>query len=394
VNAALGGPPLRGGRLPALERATLAHHATFGSPPTLAAQAPGRVNLIGEHTDYNDGFVLPIAIDRRCIAVASPGPGRVLAADLNETRDLTPDLSPRWGEGPGAPPKGHWSRYVQGVAHGVRNLTKHPLPTLDITLASDVPMGAGLSSSAALEVSLAYLLLAAAGDHADPLDVARLCRQAEHDYAGVPCGIMDQLIAVLARQGHALFIDCQDERTAHFSLPDPDIAIIVVMDTGVRHSLASGEYAARKASCERVAAALGRPSLRGATPRAIAEANASEDDRRIASHVPLENARVAAFVAALGRGELGVCGELMRQSHASLRDLSRVSCPALDALGAAAAGVPGVYGARMTGGGFGGCAVALARPGATSALMDAARHEGAVNAFVAMPAAGAGLIAV
>lgn len=345
-----------------LARARRAFRERFGSEGVFAATAPGRVNLIGEHTDYNGGYVLPMAIDRVCVAVASPGgrPGRWRIhsddlgqdAELNVARPLESSQVAR----------GLWVSYIAGVAAQFQRLTGKALPPIDISVASSVPAGGGLASSAALEVSIATLLEQALEMKLGPLEKAKLCQRAEHEFAGVPCGLMDQLASVMGRAGHSLLIDCRAESVTPVRLPAPDKAAVLIVDSGVRHALAAGEYAARRESCEAACRKLGVRELRDAAGADLSSQRASklaDEELRCARHVVNENARVLAAVAALRGGGLVEFGRLMRESHQSLRDDFRVSCPELDTIVDVASAIRGVYGARMTGAGFGGCAVVL-----------------------------------
>jgi galactokinase len=339
----------------------------FGRPPRFAASAPGRVNLIGEHTDYNEGFVLPIAIDRRAVIVAdTTGAPRstLLAIDVNEAAqvDLSRPLTPR-----GEP---RWVDYLLGVAHQFKDRGL-ALPNLDAAFTSTVPIGAGLSSSAAIEVATATLLEQIVEAELDPVDKALLCRRAEHAFPGTPCGIMDMFIATMARPDHALLIDCRSNEARPIPIPSPDRAALLIADTGVKHELAAGIYAARRATCEQAAARLGVRALRDATIDALAEAGLTQDEHRRATHVVRENERTRQAAQSLEAGDVETFGELMFQSHASLRYLYEVSCPELDTLIDAARELReeglAVYGARMTGGGFGGCAIVLCHPEAVEA---------------------------
>jgi galactokinase len=360
----------------ALARAAEAFRAVFSTDPTHSASAPGRINLIGEHTDYNGGLVLPTPINLHCVAVGAPtiGQSRLIAADLNKsfTFDHTRDLM-TYVDADGGIPKGHWASYIIGVLHGHKQ-RGYTIPAVNIAIASDIPIGSGLSSSAALEAATANLLNSITSRALDPLDKARLCRTAEHSFAGVPCGIMDQYTVILGRPGYALLIDCKEETSEPVPLPPPEKATIVIIDTMVRHKLASGEYAARRAICNSAATKLGVKVLSDASISQLGHTALTDDERRCATHVLLENARVRGAVDALRSADLPALGQLMYESHKSLRDDYRVSCPELDTIVDIARAAPGVYGARMTGAGFGGCAIALVDPAAltnTSAAITA-----------------------
>ncbi len=295
-------------------------------------RAPGRVNLIGEHTDYNDGFVLPAALHFGTTATLIPsGAGLELSSEA---------------ESPG------WTNYVTGVAGELAKLGV-AIPPAKLHFTSDVPIGAGLSSSAALEVSSALALLAASGQTLSKHAIAQACQQAEINAVGTRCGIMDQFISLHGQAGAAILLDCRS--LDHRAVPIPEGVAIVVANTMVKHELAGSEYNLRRADCEEAARRLGLASLRDAT-------TAPERDdvvSRRAHHVITENARVLAFVEALERGDLRQAGRLMEESHASLRDDYEVSCHGLDIMADAAQKLPGYIGARMTGGGFGGCTVNL-----------------------------------
>lgn len=336
---------------------------SFGEVPEACARAPGRVNLIGEHTDYNDGFVLPIAIDLDCVCACGPGRGTVhlASADVGAAYEAPPGEALRaetWRTA-GAP---RWASYAAvALACAAREAPalESMLRTRGIRLAvaSDVPLGGGLSSSAALEVSVALAACALAGEA--PADIARACQRAEHEFAGTPCGLMDQFVSVHARAGHALLLDCATGAFEH--VPMPPGWSVMVLDTGVRHELAGGEYARRRASCERAARALGAPSLRHARERDLGAPGLAPQDRDRARHVIREIERARTGAGALARGDARVFGALMVQSHASLRDDYEVSCPELNIAVEVLLDVPGVVGARMTGGGFGGAAIGLVR---------------------------------
>ncbi len=379
---------------PAAARA--AFERTFGpGPAPRVVRAPGRVNLIGEHTDYNDGFVLPIAIEREMTAIVRPRADRqVRVRSTAAAGEARADL-----DGPLEPGEPRWANYVLGVMDGLRRAGA-PLRGADLLVDSTIPTGGGLSSSAALEVATALAMRAVGGEGPWPegMALARLCQHAEHTFAGTPCGIMDQSIVLLARADHAMLLDCRSGDIRHVPLADPDV-VVLVCDTQVSHELSDGGYAARRAQCERAAAAVGVAALRDATAEQVDACAALGDvERRRARHVVGEIARTLDAVAALARGDYPAVGRLMDASHASLRDDYEVSCAELDTLVSAAGGCDGVYGARMTGGGFGGCAIILARraAAATVAATVASHYQAAYGRrcpiFATRPAAGASVV--
>lgn len=331
-------------------------------PEAWVVSAPGRVNLIGEHVDYSGGFVLPAAIDRRVILTAIPLTERKLRVrSRHETEVAEIDVS-----GPVRRGEPAWANYVRGVAAGFQE-RGIPLPGLEIEIDSTVPAGAGLSSSAALEVATATLLEAVTGFLLDPTGKALLCQKAEHEFAGVPCGIMDQFASVHGREGHALLLDCRDQTFEHIPMRDPSVSILI-FDTKVKHSLATSAYARRRASCEAAAAAMGVETLREADLALLERTALDTETYRRARHVITETARTVEAAAALKSGDWAAAGRLMRASHVSLRDDFEVSCAELDLVADAALETDGVYGCRMTGGGFGGCAVALVETGKVEAI--------------------------
>jgi galactokinase len=322
-------------------------------------RAPGRVNLIGEHTDYNDGFVMPAALEFYTYVAAGPRTDRELSVysiDFDETKCFhLDDLA--------GGPTGHWSDYVRGVA-GVVNARGDAIRGANLVIKGEVPIGAGLSSSAALEVATALALLANSGLTWSCVDVAQACQRAEHEYAGTKCGIMDQFISCYARANHALLLDC---RSLEYELLRIEDRIrIVICNTMVKHELAGGEYNRRRADCEAGVRFLQRylpdiRALRDVSPSQLAEYGVGlpPETYRRCHHVISENARVLEAAQALKDGDLLRFGVLMYASHASLRDDYDVSCKELDLMVELARKCSGVYGARMTGGGFGGCTVNL-----------------------------------
>jgi galactokinase len=318
------------------------------------------VNIIGEHTDYNDGFVLPMAIERWTVmaARAVPRPQAILHSQaLGSTAALELACPIQRGEPA-------WANYVRGVIAGFQRLDLK-IQGFDAVMDSTVPLGSGLSSSAALEVASATLLEAITGHVLDPVAKALLCQQAEHEFAGVPCGIMDQFTSALARQNHLLLLDCRSRQFELVPLTDPTVAVLIV-NTSVRHSLATGEYGRRRAECEAAAKALGVAALRDANREMLMTARDRLDPVvfRRARHVITEIERTLAAARAIARSDWDTVGQLMYASHGSLRDDYEVSCPELDAVVEIAQSIGpagGVIGCRMTGGGFGGCAVGLVR---------------------------------
>jgi galactokinase len=333
-------------------RAIALFREDFGGEPQAVVRAPGRVNLIGEHTDYNDGFVLPAAIDRDlCIAIR-PRSDRFVEARSEglENATVQVDRFDHRVEG--------WGGYVQGVAWALAE-SGRPLVGWDGAIASDVPVGAGLSSSAAIEIATARAFETTSGFAWEATEMAILCRRAENDWVGLASGIMDQLASARGRDGHAILLDCRSLELDW--VPIPDGVGIVVLDTGTRRQLQTSAYNDRRRECGEAARALGVPSLRDVSP---AELEARVDDVppipwRRARHVVTENARTKDAAAAMRAGEVGALGRLLFESHASMRDDFELSSEALDAMVEAARAAPGCVGARLTGGGFAGCAVAL-----------------------------------
>jgi len=329
--------------------------ALFGEPPTFLVRAPGRVNLIGEHTDYNDGFVLPMAIDRAVwIALRPRDDRRVALHSLNFDDATTLELDNLRHE------DGGWREYVKGVAHILRE-DGHTLRGWEGVLAGDVPIGAGLSSSAAVEMATARAFAAAGSLAWDAAHMARVGQRAENEWVGMNCGIMDQMISAAGRRDHALLIDCRTLETRPAPLP-PGTAVIV-LDTATRRGLVDSAYNERRAQCEAAARFFGVPALRD-VDLATFEARAEELDpvtRCRARHVITENERTLAAAEAMRRGDAGEMGRLMNASHVSMRDDFEISRAEMDVMVDLAQAQPACFGARMTGGGFGGAAVALVR---------------------------------
>jgi galactokinase len=333
----------------------------YGREPRLF-RAPGRVNLIGEHTDYNGGFVLPLAIDRDTLVAAAPRSDRLVVAhslNLDERAEFDLDV-------PGERRRGIWLDYVEGVARALESRGVR-LGGAELLILSDVPVGAGLSSSAALEVSVGLALWTLSGSEVDKTQLALAGQQAEHEYVGTMCGIMDQFVAALGRAGHALLIDCRTLEAVPVPLDTRDVAV-VICDSRVKHELSSSEYNTRRAECERGVELLreflpGIEQLRDVSTEEFRqyESHLPEPFRRRCRHVVTENERTLRSAEALRSGDLAEVGRLMRRSHESLRDDYEVSCAELDLLAETAWNCEGVVGSRMTGGGFGGSTVSLVR---------------------------------
>lgn len=343
------------------------HEKFSGDAPPRLFQAPGRVNLIGEHTDYNGGYVLPVAIDRQIMVAAVARNDswiNIYACNFDQwdrfpiqknIEALTADSCGKYFRGI------VWSLLEQGCG----------LCGMDAVVSGNIPIGAGLSSSAAVEVAVGYTLLKLAGANIDLKDLALAAQKAENDFVGMRCGIMDQFIACMGQPDRALLIDCRDLNCQN--LPLPREACVVIVDSGVHRGLMDGEYNLRREDCEKAARHFGMSILRDVNMETFRERahELSVVVQRRARHVISENDRTLAAADALRTQDLSTFGDLMTASHASLRDDFEVSCPELDLLVAIALDVEGVYGARMTGGGFGGCMVALAEKQAVSALMNA-----------------------
>jgi galactokinase len=365
---------------------------TFGAEPDLVAAAPGRVNLIGEHIDYSDGFVLPFAIkDRTLVAARKRGDSTVrIASSQRRNKIVTVDIST---VKPGL--KGEWERYALGVlwALGVKE-------GVDLLIDGHVPLGAGLSSSAALECSVATAM-----NHLFDLgfnleELARLTQKAENQYVGVPCGIMDQSVSLMATQGSALLLDCRDLTTKNipFDVASSGLELLII-DTQAHHALTDGGYAERRASCESVVAKLGITSLRELSMEQLENSRGllTETEFVRARHAVTEMRRVLECVEALSNSDFAKVGQLINQSHSSLRDDYTVSCPELDTAVEAALAA-GALGSRMVGGGFGGSAIALIQASKTTetikAVEKAFSSKGfkAPRFFTSLPSQGAELL--
>ena len=339
-----------------IERAQAGFAEAFGEAPTAAIFVPGRVNLMGEHVDYNDGLVLPMAISAgTAIAWGPAGDNQIeaIALDLDGARDQF-NLAVTTPHDPA-----DWRSYLRGMAAcmAARGL---PIGGARLAIAGSIPRGSGLSSSASLCVAVGRALAAAAGElNPDPRELARAAQAAEHQWAGVKCGIMDQMAVAVGALGEAVLLDCRD--LAVRSVPLPADWAVLIVQSGVVRGLVDGHYNARRADCEVAARALGLGALRDASLAQIAAAQLDPVVRRRAAHVVEEITRTSAAVAAIGAGDLAALGAVMRASHASLRDQFEVSTPAVDALAQVLNTAIGPHGggARMTGGGFGGAVVAV-----------------------------------
>jgi|ERR1700733_3383532 len=327
--------------------------------PARIFRAPGRTNIIGEHTDYNDGFVLPAAIDRATQLAIAPRHDHVLnihSEHFNEAIQFNLDEI-------NAAPRKHWSDYVRGVAILLQN-SGILVRGADILIRSDVPLGAGLSSSASLEVATAFALLAQANRELPKLEIAQLCQRAENEFVGAHVGIMDQFVSCFGQSNHVIFLDCRS--LAHQAVPLPTNIRLIMCNTMVKHEIASGAYNERRKNCEEAVAILKKVipnirALRDVTSDQLQKHAQllSEILYRRARHVVTENARVLAARKALINNDLESLGALMQKSHASLRDDYEVSCNELDVMVDLANNFPGCIGSRMTGGGFGGCTINL-----------------------------------
>lgn len=349
----------------------------YGADGARVFRAPGRVNLIGEHTDYNLGFVMPAAIDfYTWVAIARRDDRRLVMRSENFQETVEYDLDERVLE-----PRGHWSDYPRGVAVMLER-EGHRLQGANLLLRGEVPIGAGLSSSAAIEVATGYALINNAGARLDRMGLARLCQRAENEFVGMRCGLMDQFISCFGEEGRALMLDCRS--LDYYRLPLPQDVKLVIANTMVKHELASSEYNQRRAECEEGVRLLSRSlphvhSLRDVSPDELEKQREELPPvvYKRCRHVVGEDERVVEARGALEDGDLAAFGQLMAASHRSLRDDYEVSCPELDLMVEAANRVEGTYGSRMTGGGFGGCTINLVRHDRVRRFQDevAARYE-------------------
>ncbi len=364
----------------------------FGAAPAALVRAPGRVNLIGEHTDYNDGFVLPMAIDRAVyIALRPRADSQVRLDALDFDQSVTFDLAALSRGAVG------WAEYVKGVAWALQG-AGHALRGWEGVLAGDVPVGAGLSSSAATELATARAFAWLSDLPWDPAQMALLAQRAENQWVGVNCGIMDQMISAAGTAGHALLIDCRSLATQ--AVPLPRGTVVAVLDTATRRGLVDSAYNERRSQCEAAARHFGVAALRDIT---LAQFGARADELdavtcRRARHVITENARTLDAADAMRRGDALALGGLMNASHVSMRDDFEITNDQLNAMVACAQQHPACYGARMTGGGFGGCAVALVRAAAAADFVTAtaagyrAQTGFEPQVYICTAAAGASLV--
>jgi galactokinase len=342
----------------------------YGRRATQIALAPGRVNMIGDHTDYNDGFVLPMAIDRSvrvAAAARDDGTVHVWSKDYEERDEFPLEGQKR---------SGSWKDYVRGVFWSLKE-AGHPVKGVDLAIESDLPQRSGLSSSAAVELAVAAAATAVSEVVVEDRDLAQLAQRAENEFVRVQCGIMDQLAIVYGRAGHALLVDCQSLEVSHVPIGEEADFAVTVIDSGVSRDLSKKPYNERREECAEATRQLGVKSLRDANESWLRECQHRMPDElfRRARHVLTENERVVQTAEALRRQDLATVGKRMYQSHASLRDDFEVSTPELDSLVEIGRRTEGVWGARLTGAGFGGSVVALTRPEASDDLAERVLRE-------------------
>ena len=376
---------------------TAAFSEKFNTHPPLIVQAPGRVNLIGEHTDYNDGFVLPMAIDRGIwLALRPREDDQVVVHSLDFEETAVFPLTALQNS------KSGWSEYLKGVAWALQE-AGYPLRGWEGVMAGNVPKGAGLSSSAALELATARAFQQVSGFAWDAAQMAKLSQRAENKWVGVNCGIMDQMISAAGEAGHALLIDCRSLDTQLVPLPpalDGSGTAVVILDTTTRRGLVDSAYNERRQQCEEAAAYFGVPALRDVSISTfLAEADGlAELPRRRAQHIITENLRTLNAAKAMQNADAALLGQLMNESHASLRDDFEVTNDALNVIVNIAQAQDGCFGARMTGAGFGGCAVALVHEAKVDGFVTAVTHQYhqqtslTPNVYVCQPSAGASVI--
>ncbi|XP_026725361.1 galactokinase-like [Trichoplusia ni] len=368
--------------------------AAFNRTPTAASCAPGRVNLIGEHIDYCEGFVLPVALPFVTVVVGAlnnTGECNVISV-LGSGEEVKASFLAPTPSSPLKPGSPAWANYVKGV---VANFPGG-VSGFDAVIVTDVPIGSGLSSSASIEVAIFTFLEGLTGNTVGLVEKAKLCQKAEHEFPGMPCGIMDQYIVTMGKKDHALLIDCRSLEAQQIPMELGELAVLVT-NTNVKHQLTGSEYPTRRAQCQEAADRLGLPSLRGATVadlEKLKQQNCSEDVLKRAKHVIEEISRTEEVGRVMTEKNFQRVGELFYQSHDSLSQLMEVSCPELDQLVDIMRGAPGVYGARMTGGGFGGCVVALVKKTEVENLKKRvlSSYKGTPTFFVSQPSDGAKLL--
>ena len=365
-----------------------------GHSPEYLVCAPGRVNLIGEHTDYNDGYVLPMALDRAiwiALSSLSEPEVRLHSLDFDQEASVFLDQPLMKEEG--------WKEYLKGMIE-ISNASGLELFGWKGVMAGDVPIGAGLSSSAAMELALGRAFGVVGNWKWNPTQMARISQRAENEWVGMNCGIMDQMISASGRQGHAMFLDCQSLEAT--DVPVPDAVRVVILDTNTRRGLVDSAYNERRSQCESAARYFGVTVLRDVSMEQLNQSEAMLDplEFRRARHVITENCRVLDCVKALRSGNLDRVGKLMKESHISLRDDFEVSSEALDLIAECAYKAPGCYGARMTGAGFGGCAVALVDVSCTEEFVEQVLKDYAETSerngllYVCSPSDGASVFSV
>ena len=387
--------------LSALSQQAEQHCVTvFGKSPQWVVAAPGRVNVIGEHTDYNDGFVLPMAIERYVVIAACPhtagdeGVAEFHSIDLADSFEIS--LSK-----PLESQARHWSGYVKGVIAGFLD-RGYNIPSLRAVIQSSVPLGGGLSSSAALEVATATLLEAASGTSLESTEKALICQHAEHQFTGVPCGIMDQFSSIFGQEDALMLLDCRSLQIQSVPFTAPDVTALIT-NSNVKHELVRGEYAERRQQSEAAAKALGVSTLRDATLATLEAASDQLDEiiYRRARHVITENSRTLQAADAIREGHWSIAGDFMYASHASLRNDYEVSCDELDVLVETAREIGvkgGVFGSRMTGAGFGGCTLSLVKTDSIGTVKETIRSRYTKETgiephiFTSRPARGAHVI--
>ena len=372
----------------------------FGREPSVVAAAPGRVNLIGEHIDYNNGFVLPMAIERYVIIAAdscsdsSREYATFFSSSIQESRDIPIGAS-------SGPTCSGWGRYIEGVIAGFVS-GGHNVSALEAVIGSNVPSGGGLSSSAALEVATATMLEGITGHQLEAPEKALLCQRAEHEFAGMPCGIMDQFSSVFGMPGELMLLDCMSQEIQTVPFREEDVAVLIT-NSNIKHELTGGEYAERRRQCESALKKLSLSSWRDVTSGDLdsARGRLTDDEFACGRHVVTEIARTLDAAEAFAKGQWASVGELMYSSHESLQKDFRVSCAELDALVRINREIGiegGVYGSRMTGGGFGGCIVTLLQSDCANEVREKilTQYENktgvAGSSFVSRPALGAHLI--